>query len=136
MQYQTIQSRISRLNHPGCLVARTCHIPFLQECISPIYLLCTSVAWPQSNPQSVRSDGRQSECRPDCCLSVYSPPDIVGGDDTAWCRMLVIVLPLTDDFVIDTFREWLYSLLFGFRFQPILIGLYVFFFAHFFAKLN
>jgi hypothetical protein len=50
--------------------------------------------------------------------------------------MLVIVLPLTDDFVIDTFREWLYSLLFGFRFQPILIGLYVFFFAHFFAKLN
>lgn len=69
-------------------------------------------------------------------LSVYSPPDIVGGDDTAWCRMLVIVLPLTDDFVIDTFREWLYSLLFGFRFQPILIGLYVFFFAHFFAKLN
>ena len=69
-------------------------------------------------------------------LSVYGPPGIVGCDDTAWCRVLAIVLSLTDDLVIDTFREWLYSLLFGFRFQPILIGLYVFFFAHFFAKLN
>lgn len=60
-------------------------------------------------------------------LSAYSPPGIVGGDDTAWCRMLAIVLSPTDDLVIDTFREWLYSLFFGFRFQPFLIGLYVFF---------
>ncbi len=54
-------------------------------------------------------------------LSVYSPPRVVCGDDTAGRRMSAVVLSLIDDLVIDSFRERLHSIFFGFRLQPFLI---------------
>ena len=60
-------------------------------------------------------------------LSVYSPPSVVCSNDTAGRGMSAVVLSLADDLVIDSFRERLHSIFFGFRFQPILIGLYIFF---------
>lgn len=65
-------------------------------------------------------------------LSVYSPSGIVGSNDTAWCRMLAIVLSLIDDLVIYPSWEWLHSLFFGFLFnQSLLACIYSFLFIYF-----
>ena len=55
---------------------------------------------------------------------------IVGCDDTANRWLRTILITLTQHFVKDTLWQSLYTILLGFRLQPVLVGLYVFTLCH------
>lgn len=132
MQFRKVLSWRWVLSHRVCWVVRTCHIPFRQGCKSPICPRYTLLHC--DNPTLYQFV--QTECY--WCstttavelFSVYSPPCVVCGNDTVGRRVPTVVLSLADDLVIDSFRERLHYFFLCFCFQPIFVGLYVFFLIH------